>query len=206
MNNTSYVYRHRRFDTNQIFYVGIGRAKNYSRSYVKTNRSDFWNNIINKTNYSVEIIANNLSWSDTCELECLLISEYGRKDLKLGLLVNMTNGGDGSTGVKQTKESIQKRIIANTGKKRTEESKLKMSLSMTGVIRKKESYLNQNKTISNKNTTGIISKYKGVYWYKNYSKWKSEIRIDKKRYNLGYFENEEDAYKAYINKLNEILE
>ena len=256
MNNISYVYRHRRSDTNQIFYVGIGRAKNYSRSYVKTNRSDFWNNIINKTNYSVEIIANNLSWCDACELECLLISEYGRKDLKLGLLVNMTNGGDGSTGVKQTKESIQKRIIANTGKKRTneckkqlsilatgrkhseetkkkisniqigrkqsaeliekrklkligkkrtEESKLKMSLSMTGVIRKKESYLNQNKTISNKNTTGIISKYKGVYWYKNYSKWKSEIRIDKKRYNLGYFENEEDAYKAYINKLNEIL-
>lgn len=40
--------------------------------------------------------------------------------------------------------------------------------------------------------------FKGVYLDKNSGKWKSQINIKKKLYRLGYFETEEEAYKAYV--------
>jgi len=87
------VYRHRRLDTNDVFYIGIGDNK---RAHNKSARSVYWKNIVKKHGYSVEILATDLSREDACELEILLIQEYGRKDLGLGKLINMTNGGDGN--------------------------------------------------------------------------------------------------------------
>jgi hypothetical protein len=89
------VYRHRRIDTNEIFYVGIGKVK--TRPYSKHNRNPLWYNIVNKTDYIVEILYTDLTSDDAKELEMFLISEYGRRDLGTGPLVNMTNGGDGVT-------------------------------------------------------------------------------------------------------------
>jgi hypothetical protein len=40
------------------------------------------------------------------------------------------------------------------------------------------------------------SNYRGVYWDKN-NKWKVLIMYDGKKHNLGYFEDEEEAAKAY---------
>jgi hypothetical protein len=41
------------------------------------------------------------------------------------------------------------------------------------------------------------SKYKGVYLHKSSLKWQARIMLEKKRRNLGYFNNEIDAAKAY---------
>jgi len=87
-----YVYRHRRLDNNTIFYIGIGSRKD--RAYTKNSRNKYWKNITNKIKYQVEIIADNLERENACELEIFLIKQYGRKDLGLGKLVNMTDGGD----------------------------------------------------------------------------------------------------------------
>ena len=65
------VYRHRRLDTNEIFYVGIGRER---RPYSKKDRNEHWKNIVSKYGYTVEIIAEDLSKEDACELEVFLIS------------------------------------------------------------------------------------------------------------------------------------
>lgn len=111
------VYRHRRKDNLEIFYVGIG--KNLRRPYRKDERSRWWRSIVNKVDYTVEILAEDLSWKDACELEVLLIKEYGRKDLREGLLCNMTDGGEGATGVSLSKEhkrkigEAQKRLFPN---------------------------------------------------------------------------------------------
>ena len=54
----SYVYSHTRLDNNEIFYIGIGvhrKDDKYKRAY-KKDRSLFWKNIVNKTNYSVNIL------------------------------------------------------------------------------------------------------------------------------------------------------
>lgn len=42
------------------------------------------------------------------------------------------------------------------------------------------------------------SNYIGVSWDTHYEKWNSYITLNKKRYNLGYFINEKDAYQARI--------
>jgi hypothetical protein len=103
--NKHILYQHRRLDTNEIFYVGIG--KTIKRAYYKHNRNRHWHNIVNKVGYKVEILSENLTWDDACEQERTLIAFIGRFDLKLGSLTNQTNGGDGSTN--PSVETRQKR-------------------------------------------------------------------------------------------------
>ena len=91
------VYRHRRLDTFEVFYIGIGKTE--KRAYSKKSRNKWWKNIILKTEYSVEIIIEDISWKEAQEVEVLLISEYGRRDLGLGNLVNLTNGGEVTQGM-----------------------------------------------------------------------------------------------------------
>lgn len=134
MKNNSYVYIHVRMDNFEPFYVGIGKTVNFKRAKEKSRRSTFWKNIISKTDYLIRIIKTNISWEEACELEELLISLYGRRDLGTGILVNMTNGGDGNIG--QSLEQIKRRVSnsvfkkgkesATWGRKHTEEEKIKM--------------------------------------------------------------------------------
>ena len=41
------------------------------------------------------------------------------------------------------------------------------------------------------------SKYKGVYWYKRYHKWKATIGHEGRSIHLGYFHDEYEAHLAY---------
>lgn len=54
-----------------------------------------------------------------------------------------------------------------------------------------QNFMNQK---SYKNSS---SKYKGVCWRNDSKKWRARIRLNKKAYNIGTFENEIDAAKAY---------
>lgn len=93
------VYQHRRNDTNEVFYVGIGTQKR--RAYSTKARSKLWHNTVNKAyGYSVELLFEELTWEEACLQEILLITNLGRKDLGTGLLVNLTNGGEGIVGLK----------------------------------------------------------------------------------------------------------
>lgn len=49
------------------------------------------------------------------------------------------------------------------------------------------------------------SRYRGVEWYKAYSKWSACIRCQGTRYHLGYFTDEIEAAKAYNAKATELL-
>ena len=102
-----YVYRHRRLDDHQVFYVGIGIKK---RPYDKKSRNRIWHSIVKKHGYYVEIIQQVDSWELACELEKSLISLYGRIDNETGTLANMTDGGDGTLGKKMTSENLKKLI------------------------------------------------------------------------------------------------
>lgn len=108
------VYKHKRLDTNEIFYIGIeldssNKKAEGKRSFVKNKRNQFWKNIVNKTNYEIEIIYDNLTNESAKELEIFLINLYGRRDLKTGSLVNLTDGGDGAVG-KITNDEIKLKI------------------------------------------------------------------------------------------------
>jgi hypothetical protein len=114
MENNIVLYKHTRIDTGVVFYIGIG---NPERPYIKWNRNEHWKNIINKTEYKIDILFDNLSILQACLLERLFILLYGRLDLGTGTLVNMTDGGDGSFGLihlEETKEKISKSLRGRT--------------------------------------------------------------------------------------------
>ena len=114
------VYRHRRLDTNEIFYIGIGKEE--KRAFSKYKRNVHWINIVKKAGYQVEIISRDLTWEDACELEIFLIKLYGRKDLGLGNLVNMTDGGDGCLGnihSEETRKLISLKLKGNVKPNKT---------------------------------------------------------------------------------------
>lgn len=107
-----YVYRHIRLDTNQPFYIGIGKKPSvskikgwnteYSRAYEKVKRNKFWKNVVNKTDYKVEILLETNNNHLLKELEKYFISIYGRACCDpLGLLTNFTSGGELNDGPKQ---------------------------------------------------------------------------------------------------------
>lgn len=94
----AYVYTYTRLDKNEIFYVGIGSDSKYKRAKNLSLRTDYFKKIINKSEYKLDIVFDNLSWEDACLKEIELIALYGRKDLEKGNLVNFTDGGEGRKG------------------------------------------------------------------------------------------------------------
>lgn len=129
----AYIYRHIRLDSNKPFYIGIGEdlPKNiglYKRAYEVVNRNKFWVNITNKTDYKIDILLDNLTWKEACEKEIEFISLYGRKDLKKGLLVNLTDGGEGKKGVK---DSLETKTKKSTSAKHPKSQKWKDSQSLS---------------------------------------------------------------------------
>ena len=107
------LYRHIRTDKQEVFYIGIG--ENESRAYNKKNRTRVWKNTANK-GYETEILFEDLTWEQAAEKEKEFIALYGRKDLGLGTLVNLTDGGEGTIGYKHTQEAKEKNRIAASGK------------------------------------------------------------------------------------------
>ena len=139
MENNYYLYRHIRLDKNEPFYIGIGCKENYKRAYDKSSRNKFWNYVANKTKYDVEIIFDYLDFEEACKKEIEFIALYGRANLGLGPLVNLTDGGDGAKSLLVSQETRDKISLANKGLKRTEETKQKMSLAFKGRQYSKES-------------------------------------------------------------------
>jgi hypothetical protein len=106
------VYRHRD-DFNNVFYVGISKNKNRPFNY--RDRSVFWKRYSEKYGVNTEIVAEDIPYEDAKELEVFLIYEYGRRDLGKGMLVNMTDGGEGTLGLKHKKETKIKISKSNSG-------------------------------------------------------------------------------------------
>lgn len=150
----AYVYRHIRLDKNEPFYIGIGSDEEYKRASTPKNRNIFWKRVVNKTDFEVEILCDNLNWDEACIKEKEFIFLYGRKDKNKGSLCNLTDGGDGSVGVivseygrKQRSEFMKSRI----NKPITEETRLKLSLahkgkSLSAEHKSKISIANKGKT------------------------------------------------------------
>lgn len=84
------VYIHRRANDLKIFYVGKGSKK---RSKTSRGRSQYWQRIVAKHGYVVEIILSGIDELSAFELEAFLIAEIGRENL-----CNLTDGGEGCSG------------------------------------------------------------------------------------------------------------
>lgn len=107
------VYVHKREDTKQPFYIGIGRDS--TRAYDFKQRSKVWKGYTKRYNFEVEILYTDLTWEEACKKEITLISEYGRKDLGTGCLLNQTGGGEGAFGIIRPKGSAH-HVYGKVGK------------------------------------------------------------------------------------------
>lgn len=139
----AYVYRHIRLDKNEPFYIGIGSDENYNRAKTSTRRNKHWINI-SKFGFEVDILFDNLTWDEACEKEKEFIALYGRSDLGIGVLCNLTNGGDGVLG----------RVF-----KHSEASKLKMSKTRKGVRQYVASLETRQKMSDNAKKRGISKEH-----------------------------------------------
>lgn len=161
----AYVYRHIRKDTNEVFYIGIGKKK--ERKDSKDSRNTHWHNITKKAGFYSEIIEDDLSWEEACLREIFWIKHYGRLDLNEGSLVNLTNGGDGIVG--RIVSDSQKEFLRNIrkGTKASEETKKKLSEKAKGrkysdESKQKMSDKAKNKTKSEEHKNNISKSCKGI--------------------------------------------
>lgn len=162
-NRIWYVYGHIRADKKEPFYIGIGKKHNFKRSEEKKGRNEIWHKITSKTKWLSNVIYDNLSHKEACEIEKTLISHFGRLNLNTGTLCNLTDGGEGNSGCvfseerrrriseglkgkklaperiekmrqrRQTEATKNKLRLLKTGLKASEETKRKMSQSSMGM-------------------------------------------------------------------------
>lgn len=112
--NDYYVYAHHLPD-GTIFYIGKGKNK---RIFSKSGRSEWWHRITKKyygKGFPVySKLIENVSENEAFSKEKELIQLYGRKDVNGGMLINMTDGGDGPSGHKHT---IKSRLLMSNKRK-----------------------------------------------------------------------------------------
>jgi hypothetical protein len=134
MNNNFYIYFHTKLTNDEVFYVGKGKDK---RAWSKRGRSQYWNRIKNKYGYIIHIVEKDLTEEKAFEREKYWIEYFGKENL-----VNMTDGGQGVSGLIFSKEHKKKLSEKTTsyrlGKKHSEETKKKMSESQKGCQKHSE--------------------------------------------------------------------
>ena len=116
--NLYYVYVYK-YPNGTPFYIGKGKNKRmlvHLNEAMKESTSDknhpkistIRKIIAGGEQPIIELVDSNLEESDAFDLEELLISEIGRRDLRTGPLTNMSNGGEGGSGYVHTDESKKK--------------------------------------------------------------------------------------------------
>jgi hypothetical protein len=182
----AYVYRHIRKDKDQVFYIGIGTDDKgkYTRAYSK-NRNRYWKRIVDKTNYEVEILFDDITKEEALSKEVEFIQIYGRGDLGLGTLCNLTDGGEGvvnmsEEGKERLREMRRNTIMPQEQKDRYSEmfkgsgnpnaSKIicGKTLKVFGSIQEASEYFKINKHTLRNNLNGKNCNKHCLFYYKDY--------------------------------------
>ena len=139
------VYLHFRKDDGLCFYVGMGRPK---RPFDHANRSLYWKRVKDKHGVIVQVIYENLSFDDAVVVERSYINHFTNSPI--AKLVNLTSGGEGSKGVKNSLETrlrksqsairlnadpeFKEKKLAQLQATRTGESNIKRSNSLKNTL------------------------------------------------------------------------
>jgi hypothetical protein len=149
-----YVYCYFDVERDEPIYVGYGHDRRAYDHLKRKDRHPFVQRVqkmlaINNVP-KIVFIGENLDATDAVKLEIDTIKKFGRKDKGLGSLLNLTDGGEGTTGLVHSHESKQKMSENRKGIPWTEEARQKImegrSKSSKRPIRVKEDKLPKQKT------------------------------------------------------------
>ncbi|MBB4235022.1 NUMOD3 domain-containing DNA-binding protein [Rhizobium esperanzae] len=138
--NHFYVYQWRRPDTGAVFYIGKGC---FVRDVQPKKHNKIVTRIVAKLERmgmapEVERVQSGLTELEAFEIERREIAKYGRINNGTGTLANMTDGGEGTSGVIRTAETrakLSKSLIGNknvVGRVLSPESRAKIGASKVG--------------------------------------------------------------------------
>lgn len=119
-----YVYAYLREADNSPYYIGKGSG---SRAYLKHQ-----NISVPKDNKLIVILASELTDAEAHVLEIELISKYGRKDNGTGILRNLTDGGEGTTGAILTEQTRKRMSSASKGVAKSVKHRESISRALMG--------------------------------------------------------------------------
>jgi hypothetical protein len=129
-----YVYAYIRQRNSPIGNVGtpyyIGKGKD-DRAWAKHRKTP-----VPKDISRIIIIDQNLTEEEAFTLEVKMIAGYGRVDNETGILRNLTDGGDGSSGAIHSDETRRK--ISESKQNPSQETRRKLSEANKGKIRSEE--------------------------------------------------------------------
>jgi hypothetical protein len=162
-----YTYAYLREDKTP-YYIGKGKGR---RAYKKHQKGIS----VPKDKSRIIFLKQNLTEEEAFKHEIYMIDVFGRKDLRTGILRNMTNGGEGNSN--PSDETRRKMSVAKKGKTRSEETKRKMSVAQKGKTfseehrknmsdaRKGENHHFYNKTFSEEHRKNMSNVQKGKKWW-----------------------------------------
>jgi hypothetical protein len=148
------------------YYVGKGKGK---RAFVVKRRGA----PRPKDSSYIAFIQEGLTEQEALSLEQYCIALYGRVDNGTGCLRNLTDGGEGVSGMSFSDETKARLSVAHTGKSMPQETKNKISATLNGISRSKETRAKMSKA-RERNKYKLLSPLGQIYYTTNLSAFARE--------------------------------
>ena len=163
-----YVYEHLRKDNGKVFYVGKGK-KGRANVSSRHHRNIYWQRVVEKAGgFHVRYVARDMEEKQAFRTEVKRISQLKKLCVEL---CNMTNGGDGFSGLEITEEHRRKIGDAHRGKIVSKEVRIKISESVksSGFVHSPE--MLEKMSSAHKGNKYMSGKKHTEEWKRQQKKW-----------------------------------